>query len=277
MPSVQGLSEAADLVRRLDRERFVTALFAPPERREALMVLYAFNAEVARVREAVHEPMAGLVRLQWWREVVSGGRSAERHPVAVPLAELIRAHHLPIEPFERLLAAREGDLYAAPPEDMAAAESYADDTSGGLTTLAVRLLGGGEEAAAAGRSVGLAWSLVGQLRALPFALSTGRLTLPVDVLREVDTTPEDVLAGRAPKPALAAAAARVGGRAAEHLAMARRHRAARPALAALLPAILASRHLRMLAVARWDVFDPRVSIPRANPLRLWISHAIGQF
>ncbi|MBI2236552.1 MAG: squalene/phytoene synthase family protein [Magnetospirillum sp.] len=277
MPSVQGLSEAADLVRRPDRERFVTALFAPLERREALMVLYAFNTEVARVREMVKEPMAGLVRLQWWREVVSGSRSADRHPVAAPLTELIRAYELPLEPFERLLTARESDLYAEPPADLAAAEAYADDTSGGLTALAVRLLGGGEAAAVAGHSVGIAWSLIGQLRALPFALSMGRLTLPVEVVRTAGTTPEEVLAGGAPRPVLAAAAARMGARAAEHLAMARRHRLGRTTLAALLPATIASRHLRMLAIARWDVFDPRVAIPRANPLRLWLSHAIGRF
>ena len=41
----------AALVRRHDPDRFLTALFAPPERRDALLTLYAFNHELARARE----------------------------------------------------------------------------------------------------------------------------------------------------------------------------------------------------------------------------------
>ncbi|HXP95891.1 MAG TPA: squalene/phytoene synthase family protein, partial [Telmatospirillum sp.] len=47
------LSYSAEQVRRFDRDRFGTALFAPPERREALFALYAFNLEVAQIRELV--------------------------------------------------------------------------------------------------------------------------------------------------------------------------------------------------------------------------------
>ena len=45
------LSPVAALVRRHDRDRYQTALFAPAARREALFALYAFNYEIARVRE----------------------------------------------------------------------------------------------------------------------------------------------------------------------------------------------------------------------------------
>ena len=41
----------AALVRRHDPDRFLTALFAPPEKRDALLTLYAFNHELARARE----------------------------------------------------------------------------------------------------------------------------------------------------------------------------------------------------------------------------------
>ncbi len=48
-----GLSPLAALVRRHDRDRYQTVLFAPAGRREALFALYAFNYEIARVRETV--------------------------------------------------------------------------------------------------------------------------------------------------------------------------------------------------------------------------------
>src|SRR5271157_5432659 len=65
------LSPVAALVRRHDRDRFQTVLFAPAARREALFALYAFNYEIARVRESVTEPMIGQIRLEWWRESIA--------------------------------------------------------------------------------------------------------------------------------------------------------------------------------------------------------------
>src|ERR1700720_1226840 len=87
------LSPVAALVRRHDRDRYQTALFAPAGRREALLALYAFNYEIARVRESVTEPMLGLIRLQWWREVLDAayaGAPPRQHPVVLPLAAAIR-------------------------------------------------------------------------------------------------------------------------------------------------------------------------------------------
>src|SRR5271155_1201163 len=88
------LSPVAALVRRHDRDRYQTALFAPAARREALFALYAFNYEIARVRESVTERALGHIRLEWWRETVDaayGGTPVRQHPVAEALAEVIRA------------------------------------------------------------------------------------------------------------------------------------------------------------------------------------------
>jgi 15-cis-phytoene synthase len=65
----------AELVRTADRDRFVSALFAPAQHRPALHALYAFNVEVARVREVAREPLPGEIRLQWWSEVINGERA----------------------------------------------------------------------------------------------------------------------------------------------------------------------------------------------------------
>jgi phytoene synthase len=266
---------AADQLRRFDRERYATTLFAPPEARDALMVLYAFNLEVARVRESVREPMAGLVRLQWWRDVIAGAQAGETlhgHPVAAPLAELIRARGLPQGPFERLLAAREQDLRPEPPADLAAAEEYAEATSSTLVELALAVLG---TTSAAARPVGIAWALVGQLRALPFALSTGGLTLPAAVLLESGTDATTVMAGRAPKEAVVRAVRRVAERAQELLDAVGGTRPG-AGLPALLPAVLARVHLQTLAKAGYDPFDQRVVRPDTAPLRLLLAKMRGR-
>ncbi len=94
MPS--AFDHCAALVRDLDRDRYLAALYAPAARRGALNALYAFNAEIARVREVAREPMPGEIRLQWWREVLAGERSGEAraHPVAAALIETLMRHKL---------------------------------------------------------------------------------------------------------------------------------------------------------------------------------------
>ncbi len=283
MSAVPSLSHAARLVRDFDRERFLTALFAPSERREALLTVYAFNVEIARIRESVHEPVVGLIRLQWWRDALAAaaeGRPGDRHPIAAPLGSMIRSGAVSGALVERLLAGRERDLDPAGPVDLAAAESYAEETSATVTALALAALGAdGEDAAAAGRHVGIAWALVGQVRALGFHLSIGRLTLPEDMLRRAGTDGETVLAGRAPAAALAQAARGMADLARHHLGEARRRQRSigRAALPALLPAVLADGHLATLERAGWNPFDGRVQAARPRPLRLAWANLRGVF
>src|SRR5215472_846603 len=89
------LSPVAALVRQHDRDRFQTVLFAPAARREALFALYAFNCEIARVRESVTEPTLGRIRLQWWRENIAAAYEdgpVRDHDVVEALTDTIRAH-----------------------------------------------------------------------------------------------------------------------------------------------------------------------------------------
>ena len=80
------LSYCGDQIRRYDRDRFLTALFAPADRREDLFALYAFNLEVAKTREVASEAMLGQIRLQWWRDAldeVFAGKPPRQHAVVV--------------------------------------------------------------------------------------------------------------------------------------------------------------------------------------------------
>src|SRR5215470_15203348 len=110
---LESLSPIAALVRRHDRDRFQTVLFAPAACREALFALYAFNYEIARVRERVTEPTLGRIRLEWWRETIATayeGGPVRRHDVVEALTDTIREHGPTREHFDRLIDAREKDL-----------------------------------------------------------------------------------------------------------------------------------------------------------------------
>ncbi|MDE0203381.1 MAG: squalene/phytoene synthase family protein [Rhodospirillaceae bacterium] len=266
---VARLSSVGALARVADYDRYLSAVFAPTARREALFALIAFNHEIARIPEAVSEPMLGRIRLQWWREVldaVYAGEPARRHEVAVPLADAIRACALDRAPFDALLDAREVDLEGEGPADLAALERYAAATGGSLTELMVRACGADSgPALEAGRQVGTAWALTGALRAAPHAAAQGRVTLPADLLAKAGIAVEDVRAGRG-FDRFAVIAEPVAGRAVALLAAARQARRAVPrqALGVLLIARLADLYLARLKRAAWDPRDPRVA---CGPLR----------
>ena len=268
----------ADLTRRLDPDRYLAALAAPIDRRPALLALYAFNVEIARIRETVGEPALGAIRLQWWREAVAGGA-----PGNAVIAELAAAG-VDRDALARLIDARETDLDDHPATDMAALESYAEATSGGLTALAFDILdvgvGIGDDAARrAARHVGIAWALVGLVRAVPFHARARRLYLPLDRLAAAGLGAEDVFALK-PSVGLARVAADVADRAHAHLvdARAERARVPRAAAPALLTALLADTDLARLRRVGHDVFDPRLArrgIGRAA--RALIGAARGRF
>jgi NADH dehydrogenase [ubiquinone] 1 alpha subcomplex assembly factor 6 len=265
-------SSLADLVRRHDRDRYQTALFAPAERRGALLALYAFNYEIARVREIVSEPMLGQIRLQWWREVLDAayaGTPPRSHPVVVPLAAAIREFELSRGYFDRLIDSRERDLADVPPASLAILEAYAEESSASLIHLALEVLGMRPPALdAVARHVGIGYALTGLLRAMRFHAQAGRTYIPVDIAQREGLDPGDYAAGRA-GPALRAVVRAIANTAASHLRAGRESpgEIPRSALAALLPAVVASRHLARLQQAGYDPFAPALAAP--DPLQIW--------
>ena len=277
--SPSGLSSCAVEVRRSDHDRFLTCLFAPAERREALFAVLAFNSEIAKTREVIKEPIMGQIRLQWWRDTIEAlyrpGAVVPAHEVAQALAGVVTRHRLSQRHFETLIDAREADLEDQPPASFADLEAYAEATGAPVVALALEALafddGGGVEAAAAdaGRHVGIAWALTGVLRAVPFHAAHGRVVISADLLKRHGLSAEGLTAWRPgqPVPALAGAVAEVAALAGRHLEQARRlaHNLPRGALPALMPATLAELYLGVLARANYDVFNPKVQ--RRHPWR----------
>ncbi|HWG78489.1 MAG TPA: squalene/phytoene synthase family protein [Stellaceae bacterium] len=273
MAESQSLSSLAHVVRQHDRDRFLTALFAPEARRGELLALYAFNYEIAKTREVVSEPVLGQIRLQWWRETVEsiyGGGPVHPHETVAPLAEAIRSRGLSRAHVDALIAARDLDLGGEAPESLAALEAYAESSSARLVWLALEVLGErGANAIAAGRAVGIAYALSGLLRALPFHARAKRLYLPRDLCAAAGLRIDQEVFELRPSPALARVVAQVATAAAGHLAAARAQQGAVPraALPALLPAVLAGADLARLKRAGYDPFDRRLA--RQDPWRGW--------
>lgn len=275
------MSYCAAEVRRHDRDRFLTALFAPADRREELFALYAFANEVAKTRETVSEPMIGRIRLQWWREALDGIRDGEprKHEVVEAL-DRARSSGLDTESLRPLIDAREFDLEDEAPKDMDALVGYARSTAGALNRIAATYLGATEEKTLiAAEEAGVAHALTGLVRALPFHARDRRRFLPDDVIEETGLALDDLFELR-PKEELRQAVRQVCEHAARHLETARSdygndHRLALPAL---LLGTIAGHNIRRIAKADHSPGDRSLlSVSAMLPVILWVRNFTGRY
>ncbi len=230
---------ALALVRRHDPDRFLAALFAPADRRETLLLLYAFNHELARAREMVREPMLAMIRLQWWREVVEG--AARRHEVAEPLGAALADGRLARDDLAAMLDGREAE--AAPAiATFAEWQDFLRGTAGALARAAGRALGAEGTVLERIATLGTAYGVAGQLRSIGALARQGRCLLPLDLLAAHGLTAEAVVA-RPDDARLRLVVSELSGWGRTLLAQAG-GRLPRPVIAAALPAVLARRDLR---------------------------------
>jgi 15-cis-phytoene synthase len=262
------------LVRLADRDRFLAALFAPAEHRGALYALYAFNVEIARVREVVHEPLAGEIRLQWWSDAIAGKAAGDvqSNPVAAALLAAMARYRLPSELLTGLIAARRFDLYDDPMRRLADFDDYARATSSALIALPARILACDLVSGFDGLALhaGLAYATAGLLQAFPAHAARGQVFLPAEVLERHGVQPQDIAAKQA-MPGLRAALAEMRARARAHLAQAAPLVADVPpaVLPALLPVALARPLLDHMDRRDYDPFVPVEIAQWRRQLRLW--------
>jgi 15-cis-phytoene synthase len=188
------------VVRAADKDRFLAALFAPVELRRHLHALYAFNGEIARVREAAREVLPGEIRLQWWRDAVGGEARGEvaAHPIAAALRDTIARCGLPSAPLLGLIDAHSFDLYDEPMASLADLDAYGRDTEGALIALGARILAGsqGFGMAAAAAAAGIACTIAHRLRSFPYDVSRRQMFVPLELLERHGVPRAEVQARR---------------------------------------------------------------------------------
>jgi phytoene synthase len=191
-----------------------------------LLSLYAFNAEIAGVRDRIHEALPGEVRLQWWRDVIAaddgaaGDKNGAGHPLAEALVGTIAAYSLPRQAFDNYLEARIFDLYDDPMPSRADLEGYCGETASALIQLAALTVdpqNAPRFAELAGHA-GCAQAIAGLLLLLPRHRARGQCFVPADILAAAGSSPEEFLAGDGGQSANRVVAAMVA-LAREHLAV----------------------------------------------------------
>lgn len=159
---------------------FLSLLSANPQ---DLWPLLAFNCEISKTREIVTDTTIGLIRLQWWRDALDkfyADGSVLQHEIVKDLARVIKLYNLPKEEFENILYAREFDLEDVLPASVEGLTNYADYTHTPLLRLMTKVIGKEEDV----RSLAIAYTLTGLLRAVLYHARQHRCYLPQDVLTD---------------------------------------------------------------------------------------------
>lgn len=215
-------------LRSTDFDRYLACLLMPEDKRGPVAALYAFNAELARIRDVVHEPLPGEIRLQWWRDLVEGQGRGESlaNPLAAGLMQAIDERRLPRAPLAAMTEARIFDLYDDPMASTTMFEGYAGETASTLIQLTAMILDpeNAQKAADAAGHAGIAQLVAGCLLLLPMHRSRHQVYIPGDILAATGLNADSFLKGEDKAQIGAALSAFIGfGR--DHL---RKARAAMP-------------------------------------------------
>ncbi len=259
------------LVKRFDRDRYWSALFAPEPVRSHLLALYAFNVELSRIPAQVSEAMFGEVRLQWWRDALELSSEGERsaNPVADALARTRLGYALPLSDLRDMADTRVFDLGRELMADHGALKSYLDRTTGALFKLAAKVAGAPEgEADRACEAATMAYGMTGLLRAFPLHASKGRLFLPAAHFAVHHIDPESILRGEV-SPRLGRALQGLMEQVRQHLATFREAAAALPVemLPVFLPLTTVEPALERMSHPE---FQPLRDVVRLNPALCYI-------
>jgi 15-cis-phytoene synthase len=254
------------MLRETDRDRYLACLLSPAEKRGALAALYAFNAEIARIRDLVREPLPGEIRLQWWRDLLEGTAHGDSggNPVAAGLLTAIENHRLPRQTLIDMIEARIFDLYDDPISDRNALEGYAGETASALIQLASLILSSEDAVTSAeiAGHAGVAQSIAGILLLLPIHRRRQQLYLPMDILSATGLDRNAFLAGE-DRARISAAVEAFAGLGLDHLAKARKAgRVSAAVFPAFLPVALVEPVLRRAAKAGAGVFDTALQAPQ---------------
>ncbi|MES5044460.1 phytoene/squalene synthase family protein [Rhizobium nepotum] len=271
MAPTENLDVCLATLRDTDRDRYLACLLSPADKRAALAALYAFNAEIARIRDSVREALPGEVRMQWWRDLLEGNAhgDSQSHPVAAALLTAIEQYRLPRPVLANMIEARIFDLYDDLFEDRNALEGYAGETASALIQLASLVLSPEDapaSAEAAGHA-GVAQAMAGILLLMPLHLRRGQVYVPADMLAAAGLDRETFLEGE-DKQRIGIAIEIFATHALDHMQKARRAKISRNIFAAYLPVALSGPVIVAARKAGAGVFEGEVQLSQLR--RQWL-------
>lgn len=177
---------------------YYSFLFLPPERRRAIMALYAFCREVDDVVDECHDLSVAATKLAWWRkEVLAIAGGTPTHPVTLALQSLQGQFNLPAEQLLEIIDGMEMDLQQARYLDFKGLHLYCYRVASVVGLLAAEIFGyQNRQTLKYAHDLGLAFQLTNIIRDIGEDARRGRIYIPMDELKQFNVPAADILNSR---------------------------------------------------------------------------------
>lgn len=190
------LSLCAQDVRNNDHDQFLCGLFAPEKTRESFFTLQVLHMETSRIRSLVSEQHLGLIRLQWWRDIIADAyehkQDGSESGTHKEIIESIKNTPIKSEMFNRYFDARAFDMEDRAPNDLESLLDYCRGTGGQLAQMKAIVLGAEKvESLKAAELLGTASALCDIIKTLPYQARSGRTKLPKSLVLKHDVNIKD--------------------------------------------------------------------------------------
>jgi len=174
---------------------YYSFLFLPPERRRALVALYAFCREVDDVVDEVHDPDVARAKLAWWRqEIRATFDGTPQHPVARALQGVVAPYGIEASQLAAVVDGMAMDLDHARYVDFAELTRYCHHVAGVVGVMSAQIMGYTDPATRDyAHDLGIAFQLTNVIRDVGEDAARGRIYLPQDELARFGVAPSAVL------------------------------------------------------------------------------------
>ncbi|RTL48675.1 MAG: squalene synthase HpnD [Rhodocyclaceae bacterium] len=177
---------------------YYSFLFLPPERRQAIMALYAFCREVDDVVDECSDTAMARAKLAWWRtEVGALYEGHPSHPVTQALATALPRFAITQELLQEIIDGMEMDLDMARYATFKDLNLYCYRVASVVGLLAAEIFGYTDRHTLKyAHDLGLAFQLTNIIRDVGEDARRGRIYLPVDELQQFNVPAADLLQAR---------------------------------------------------------------------------------
>ncbi len=172
--------------------------FLPPDRRRAIIALYAFCREVDDIADDVSDLNIARAKLGWWRaEVANLFQGHPQHPVTKALSLATTAFSVDQARLSEIIDGMEMDLTHHRYNDFASLKLYCHRVSGVVGQLSAGIFGySNPRTLEYAEKLGLAFQLTNIIRDVGEDARHGRIYLPQDEMAKFGVSTADILAAR---------------------------------------------------------------------------------
>lgn len=174
---------------------YYSALFLPPERRRAIMALYAFCREIKDVVGECNDASIAATKLTWWQqeiERVAAGNPT--HPVGLALKTVNEQFNLPKEQLIEIIDGIAMDLQQTRYLDFKGLSLYCYRVSSVVALLSAGIYGSTDrQTQKYAHDLGMAFQLTTMIRNVGNDARHGRIYIPMDELKQFNVPAAEIL------------------------------------------------------------------------------------